>query len=845
MIFKNALESKMQVTTPHEESASTENPSTLTRIVQSPPQLPTISTPSPEMPPPPTRTTMYSPYETSELYVDYMKKEGMDRLKLLQLLCKYAGNRSKANVYRKIKEFKSGKLDVTRTWNDFGRPKRLESISEPIKMLINKERAVHGHNVPIRIVRDIAKEAIHQEWLDKGGEGEYKEPCRTTIETYAKRVLAVPSVNINKSVTNKNETRYSAENSVRSSIAYSMAVATQHWWKGKPKKGFHLMDDDDMCKGARIGRELAHEFHGTKELQHVLPGLITSSDGTTFFCTVGQVEEKEKLYITINPPKDTTGTSADSSYRSHSSTARHGDRHKRGVRIEVICTFNADGQIAALFCVVYGLSITEMPHDEIITLDIAGLVSGGHQFLSCVEKGFISFVRGKVDEKGNLVDEHEEMSMDIMDSENNERTISKEARITKIYRDLVYYPFIDKIRRDTYGWDGEMDKNGHVPDYLTAVGWMDGANGQMSLTTGEESLKQDDERAIRQCKHSAARTGVEQMADVMAGFRIAKALNRQVTLEDVPVEMHGLKRRVSKTIATEQDEGRLKLPSHKTNAIVDFVSKLPKCAYRAFNEEIVLKGFHRNGQISVSGMIPDMIETMNTKKGGWNLPKVQNMRRSDDRDAYDKVDFQIQKDFMRKIYKRFFTTMFENGHIPESEYDKFDYPMDLNSKGEEVPKNQGISQENRQRAKVIYHVKQRELRRNLLVERENEKRRIAGEHYEKEQKIYKLNASCTELLENQLAADDGRTNSLDNRETYLLRLGEKHFGIKKVAKMFPSPDEIKAFIKVRSERTFTKDDKPNFKKVSGKRKDLIQQALSKCGTQPHQPYLSNPSNGDE
>ena len=489
----NALESKMQVTTPHEESASNENPSTPTPpIVQSPTQLPTIVTPPPEMPPPPTHTAMYSPYEISELYVQYMKKKGMNRLKLLQVLGEYAGNRSKANLYRKIKEFKAGKLDVTQSWNDFGRPKKLASISEPINILINKERAVHGHNVPIRIVRDIAKQAIHQEWLDKGGEGEYNEPCRTTIETYCKRVLAVPSVNINKSVTNKNETRYSAENSIRSSIAYSMAVATQHWWKGKPKKGFHLMDDDDMCKGARIGRELAQEFHATKELQHVLPGLVTSSDGTTFFCTVGQVEEKDSVYITINPPKDTNGTSADSSYRSHSSTARHGDRHKRGVRIEVICTFNADGQIAALFCVVYGLSILEMPDDEIITLDIAGLVSGGHQFLSCVEKGFVSFVRGKVDETGNLVDEQETINTDITNSEDNERTISKEARITKIYRDLVYYPFIDKIRRDTYGWDGEMDFNGNVPDYLTAVGWVDGANGQMSLTTGEESLKQDD-----------------------------------------------------------------------------------------------------------------------------------------------------------------------------------------------------------------------------------------------------------------------------------------------------------------------------------------------------------------
>ena len=67
----------MQVTTPHEESASNENPSTPTPpIVQSPTQLPTIVTPPPEMPPPPTHTTMYSPYEqTCELYVQYMKKK--------------------------------------------------------------------------------------------------------------------------------------------------------------------------------------------------------------------------------------------------------------------------------------------------------------------------------------------------------------------------------------------------------------------------------------------------------------------------------------------------------------------------------------------------------------------------------------------------------------------------------------------------------------------------------------------------------------------------------------------------------------------------------------------------
>ena len=97
------------------------------------------------------------------------------------------------------------------------------------------------------------------------------------------------------------------------------------------------------------------------------------------------------------------------------------------------------------------------------------------------------------------------------------------------------------------------------------------------------------------------------------------------------------------------------------------------------------------------------------------------------------------------------------------------------------------------------------------------------------------------MLEKQLAADNERTNLLDNGETCLSGLGEKHFGMKKVAKIYPSPDEIKCFIKVRTERKYTKDDKPIYEKVSGKRQELILQALSKCATQPLQPYLSNPS----
>ena len=59
-----------------------------------------------------------------------------------------------------------------------------------------------------------------------------------------------------------------------------------------------------------------------------------------------------------------------------------------------------------------------------------------------------------------------------------------------------------------------------IPENLTAVSWMDGCQWQLHLTTQEDVLEIERLLKITAYKQSAARTAVEQAADICAMFKI-------------------------------------------------------------------------------------------------------------------------------------------------------------------------------------------------------------------------------------------------------------------------------------------------------------------------------------
>ena len=151
----------------------------------------------------------------------------------------------------------------------------------------------------------------------------------------------------------------------------------------------------------------------------------------------------------------------------------------------------AGGRCAPIFACVWGLKPHEMPFDEIVICEVKGLVAAS-TMTGSTEKGYIVFIRGQYE---NLVDSHHN-SEELHNSATSTSTtvddtlfLSKESRVAKLYRENVYYPFLQKIRTEEYDMPTDLPE---VPANLTAMSWMDGCHGQLKLTTTEDVLKTEE-----------------------------------------------------------------------------------------------------------------------------------------------------------------------------------------------------------------------------------------------------------------------------------------------------------------------------------------------------------------
>ena len=170
-----------------------------------------------------------------------------------------------------------------------------------------------------------------------------------------------------------------------------------------------------------------------------------------------------------------------------------------------------------------------MPGDQIVTIAVPGLTVGSYQDVYSAGIGYVTFVRGS--------DENDNNDMNADNNVNDENVIdttpidpqSKESRIAQLYREKIYHPFIQHIRRTSkYGWNGS-DNN--IPAHLQAVSWMDGANAQIKKITSNESMRIEESMKITVRKHSASRTAVEQAADCRPMFKLMKRIVKEM---DVP-----------------------------------------------------------------------------------------------------------------------------------------------------------------------------------------------------------------------------------------------------------------------------------------------------------------------
>ena len=346
----------------------------------------------------------------------------------------------------------------------------------------------------------------------------------TSMQRTVDKVMALHKFNIMDTVSNKTESRSAAEFSIRSTISYMMVVLSAHFINAPPSE-FHTKHKDIQKTSVyKLLEQLNKEAMGycmpddqLIHLTYVLPNLITSTDESSLFITNKVINNIVSWYFMARPSSESS-PNIDSNRRDCYTTNLTGDAHLRGLRISLNNTFTAGGRCAPIFATIGGLKANEMPRDEIVICRVKGLVAAS-SMTGSMQEGFIVFVRGKYE----VVSEEQTNQIDDTDMANDDTTdmsLSKESRVAKIYREEVFYPFIHQIRTNDYQLSSVTEE---IPDNLTAVSWMDGCHGQLKLTTTESVMKKEKKLKIVTCKHSAARTAVEQAADVGLMFKMVKS----------------------------------------------------------------------------------------------------------------------------------------------------------------------------------------------------------------------------------------------------------------------------------------------------------------------------------
>ena len=773
----------------------------------------------------------YLPDFPPDKHGSYTRK--LSRHMIMQYMIEKGHVPIRATAFRKlVNTYLTTKSLPSTTWTEITAPGRkphlpcvkLDSIIENIRHSSDGGKSMDRSRIQETVCKEIKKN-----WSENhASRYKHDQIPETTMKRYIHRIMSHPSFNIQTSVSNKTESRSSAEWSIRSTISYLVVVLATHFVYAEPSQ-FHPKLTSLDPSVAKVWNMVKLENNKTlsieditnvvKTLIPVLPHLVTSTDETTVFITSKIINNKEVWYLFAKP---VSNGEIDSNKRDNYTTSMSGDAHCRGLRITLNNTFTAGGRVAPPFVCVYGLSATEMPGDDIVLVPIEGLVCGSDQNGS-TDTGFLCFIRGKYEPKSSEEPVNESNDISLDDEENNEsinnsddtRPASKESRVAQLYRDTVYYPFVHNIRTKHY----RMDENTHdIPTNLSAVCWMDGCYGQLKLLTREKVLEKEAKLKINCNKHSAARTAVEQAADVGPMFKLIKKLLRYMR------QLHSCQSPVYQRIVDALDE--LKVPdskeskrivvleSHKRSAIISALSKLPSAMGAAFSPSIVMSAFEGNGQIDkVEGIIPSIEGMIRTYRG--SIPEGHYLRNTDE--------------IVKKFYKEVYTT----GRIVEKSFDDAGVPVDRDSDGNIINRDFGIQKENCQRAKVLSATHQRLERIKFIADMKLQETERKIKLYDYEAKRYELNEQCEarlvlahHRLSNPTTTKQQQMDTIISASSLsfadiLPILTIEHFGKnmrKGNTKSIPTRPQLCAFAQVRQAIPKFKGQYPQYKKMD-KEKD--------------------------
>lgn len=533
--------------------------------------------------------------------------------------------------------------------------------------------------------------------------GPTRKMSHQTVRNYMSAAAMIPNVSITQKKTfQKTNKRITAEKSLISAMSYLVTVAATSFCFGETPAQ-HPFDEESIGPGAKKMLEMVQKEHQNAPLFPIHPQLLMSTDDTTLFAWEGKSESSALQNWTLIDPFQSS--SARSTYSCET------DTNKNGLRVRLTFTMTGSGLLAPLYVAVTGLNDRELkiPDDywdnDMFVVEVPGFCIGGGVNPYAQEVGYVVFLRESVQKKGG-----------------NQKIPHKKFAH---YHRTVFLPFVKKCREQL----GYHDDDNEIPDELSAVSWCDGDIPQLSTIIQESQQELDVEGKITSNKHSAARSGTEQPCDLSPVFRIIKALQKVTTaMNDPPL---GLKGTFVKLFTDLKDI--LCLRTMKKNALIDILTCLPGIVTKAAPKDNIQEGFVEGGMLDEkTKTCPDLYAILAT------------CRRH------------LTKEEERLVYSSFPELLryhLNHGHIPDIEFERLGFSVDLDVNGVEVRRPAGISCESYQRAKTLSHVYQRQLRRDYLQQLKEKLQGKANKEVSRVRAILKISNDCKDKilqsLENQ------------------------------------------------------------------------------------------------
>ena len=655
--------------------------------------------------PPPSNGSQYNPKETIQLLQDYPENSKKKTHLINHLITSNLVPVTKDSVYKLLRRKKALRR-IREEWGQIGRNKLL---GKPEANKLIKRLKTHTGSV---ITADDVVQKINETRVREADElglvpitsRNYK-PCRATLDNYLAELANSDGVHIAASVSKKTTSRYTAENSLISSMCLAVLIAATHFIIVQDvNQDVEKMLKQTKNNGVKLMYNLVCKCNKNLPMIPLRPEYVYSSDDTTTYCYEGKGENKASFVLVGSNTMTKSGT--------RSRYAQEDSNHMCGLRVKLTYTFSAAGISAPIFVSIVGLTEREMPSSQCVSIKIKGLCIGGDGInIGTQQQGTILFMRNDVDK------------CDI--------------QRYQIYRDEIFLPFVKRSREEFSEWRDGMP----IPEHLTAVSWCDGDLAQISNITCKESIELYKANKIIANKQNAARSGTEQAADLTKAFKIMHNLQKTITYVDTPFHSHPMKQKITRAFDELSSSNQLRLPSKKRGALIDFVSGLPQMVTKAVTYPNVIHGFKENGMIDSEFMrFPDFEKILATCR----------------RDP-TKEEFNLCINSFPYLY----TKMVDDGHLDDSIFEEVGFPSDRNASGEMVRRNATISQESQQRAKWLTHQCQVDLRQSRLDQIDRERNRRKMEEKEDIQSRLRLNVTCEEKLMDYLEKD-GKSKCFTN-----------------------------------------------------------------------------------